>query len=96
MTKLVECFSKNGVDINHELKLLHLESKSTLHLIIKLYEIDKRSIIAVDVEGSSTKVQYSKKYTLEERLKYSHSPVHWQQFVRDITELYQTINEVKT
>lgn len=34
LTKLVHCFSQSPVDINHELKLLKLESKSIMQYVL--------------------------------------------------------------
>lgn len=48
---------------------------------------------AVEVEGLPTKIKYDKKFTIEQRLKYSHSPVHWRKFAKDVNYIYSRVND---
>lgn len=52
-------------------------------------------ISAIEIEGAPEKIKYTKKYTTEEQLKYSHAPIHWKKFVEDLKAIYYSVREAK-
>jgi len=50
-------------------------------------------IAAVDVDGRAKRILYERQYSIESSQKYSLAPVHWQNFVKDVRDLYSKIRD---
>lgn len=49
--------------------------------------------LAVDIEGSATRIKYDRKFSSDYTQKYSYNPIEWKKFVSDVKLLYAKIRD---
>ncbi|KAL3270547.1 hypothetical protein HHI36_021085 [Cryptolaemus montrouzieri] len=77
-------------DVEHLTKLVHCFWNSPIDIN---HDLEMLELETVNVDGNANKIKYDRKYSLGERLKYSHSPVHWKKFSGEVKDLYLRIRE---
>ncbi|ENN74000.1 hypothetical protein YQE_09390, partial [Dendroctonus ponderosae] len=80
LAKLIHCFSQSDCDINHELQLVKIETNCILST-------------AIEVDGIAKRIIYDRQFSTEATQKYSLAPVHWQNFVTNVKDLYSKIRD---
>ncbi|KAK9874228.1 hypothetical protein WA026_002580 [Henosepilachna vigintioctopunctata] len=77
-------------DLEHLTKLVHCFWNSTIDIN---HDLEVLEVETVNIDGNANKIKYTRKYSIGETIKYSHSPVHWKKFAQDVKELYLKIRE---
>ncbi|XP_044762850.1 biotin--protein ligase [Coccinella septempunctata] len=57
------------------------------------HDLEMIELETVNIDGNASRIQYNRKYSTAETLKFSYAPVHWKKFVGELKELYQKIRE---
>lgn len=79
-------------DLESITKLIYWFSNNNIDIN---HDLELLKIELVDIHGSPSKIKYDTRYTLEQTLRYSLLPSHWNDFVTSIRDLYSKINALQ-
>ncbi|XP_045466923.1 uncharacterized protein LOC123675586 [Harmonia axyridis] len=60
------------------------------------HDLEMIELETINIDGSASRIQYGRKYSTAETLKFSYAPVHWKKFVGELKDLYSKIRENST
>lgn len=79
-------------DLENITKLIYWFSNNNIDIN---HELELLKIELVDIHGTPSKIKYDTKYTLEQTLRYSLLPSHWNDFVTSLRDLYFKIHALQ-